>query len=344
MTASARAVALTVRDVIVETPDARSIVFEHPETRWSYLPGQFLTLRIPGPDETSFARCYSLASAPGVDSFLKVTVKRVDGGYASNWICDELKPGHTIEVLPPAGTFTPTRCADGLLLFAGGSGITPMMSIIKSVLVQVRGSVVLIYANRDEASVIFAEELRDLACGAPDRLQVIHLLESVQGRLSRAQLAALARPYAASQTNFICGPAPFMSSVVEALHDNGVARERIVVEKFRSLDGDPFAAPSAPVHAGQGPASTAVVTIDGVTHELRWPENTSLLDVMLDAGLDAPYSCREGACSACACRVQSGQVEMLRNDVLEDEDLAEGLVLGCQAVPRSDRVELTYDD
>jgi len=343
VTTPTRAVALTVRDVIVETPDARSIVFDHPEGRWTYLPGQFLTLRIPGPDGTSFARCYSLASAPGVDSFLKVTVKRVDGGYASNWICDEVKPGQTIEVLPPTGAFTPTRCTDRLLLFAGGSGITPMMSIIKSTLAQDHGAVVLIYANRDETSVIFAEELRELGRRASDRLQVIHLLESVQGRLSQAQLAALVRPYAASQANFVCGPAPFMNAVVDALHSNGVARERIVVEKFRSLEGDPFAAPRAPAETEEGDTTTAVVTLDGVTHELHWPQNTALLDVMLDAGLDAPYSCREGACSACACRVQSGRVEMLRNEVLEEEDLAEGMVLGCQAVPRSDRVELTYD-
>jgi len=344
VTASARAVALTVRDVIVETPDARSIVFEHPETRWSYLPGQFLTLRIPGPDETSFARCYSLASAPGVDSFLKVTVKRVDGGYASNWICDELKPGHTIEVLPPAGTFTPTRCADGLLLFAGGSGITPMMSIIKSVLVQVRGSVVLIYANRDERSVIFRNELKALAASHPARLQVIHWLDSVQGVPEVSQLAELARTAREAQC-FICGPGPFMDAAVEALHGLEFPSSRVHVERFVSLP-DEEETPSAP-SAAEAEATATVqleVHLDGATQHIACSPQESLLDAMLRSGIKAPHSCKAGACASCMCTIETGKVRLRHNEVLDKNDLAQGWTLACQAMAESEAITVRFPD
>ncbi|WP_258349430.1 ferredoxin--NADP reductase [Saccharopolyspora gregorii] len=335
---------LVVRDVVTETPDAKSLVFDVPDElseRFRYQPGQFLTVRMPG--EPAAARCYSLSSAPGVDDSLVVTVKRVAGGLVSNWICDEVRPGDRLRVLPPSGRFVPPSLDADLLLVAGGSGITPMFSVVRSVLERGSGSVVLVYANRDERSVIFAERLRELAERHPGRLVTLHLLESVEGLPTEARLRDLLRPFASSAAAFVCGPAPFMDAATAALRDLSV--QRVVVERFESLTGDPFAEPDLPpVETVMGPAARVAVDLDGQRHVLDWPKNAPLLDVLRADGLDAPFSCREGACSACACKVTAGQVNMTRNDVLEAEDLAEGWVLACQALPATDEVAVTYDE
>lgn len=339
---------LRVRDVVVETPDARSVEFEIPPEhadRFRYAPGQFLTVRVPGGSGRTAARCYSLASAPDLDEHLTVTVKRVAGGAVSNWICDNLEPGHELEVLPPAGRFTPRSLDADLLMFAGGSGITPIMSIARSVLARSAGSVVLVYANRDERSVIFADRLRELSDRHPGRLTVLHLLESVEGLPSVARLRALATPFAGRDAALVCGPAPFMDAVTTALVEVGVPRERVIVERFLSLATDPFAETPAAVGTDPGPdAARLTVTLDGERREMAWPLTTPLLDLLRGAGLEAPFSCREGACSACACKVSGGEVRMIRNDVLEAEDLEEGWVLACQSLPVTDEVEITYDD
>ncbi len=340
---------LQVAEVVVETDDARSLVFvvpdgvEIPADRLRYQPGQFLTLRVPSERTGSVARCYSLCSSPHTGDPLTVTVKRTDGGYASHWLCDNAHPGMRIHVLAPSGTFVPDTLDTDFLLLAAGSGITPMMAICKSALAEGSGRVVLIYANRDEKSVIFGAALREMAAKYPDRLTVVHWLESVQGLPSAAALSALAAPYAGHDA-YICGPGPFMAAAEEALKNAGARADRIHIEVFKSLESDPFAAVVIEEDdSDEGPA-TAIVTLDGETHEIRWPRNAKLLDVLLDKGLDAPFSCREGHCGACAVLKKSGEVEMDVNDVLEQQDLDEGLILGCQARPRSDSVEVTYDE
>ena len=191
---------LQVADVIAETDDSRSLVFTVPDgadipaDRLSYSPGQFLTLRVPSDRTGSVARCYSLCSSPFTDDALTVTVKRTVDGYASNWLCDHAHPGMKIHVLAPSGTFVPKALDDDFLLIAAGSGITPMMAICKSALSQGNGQVTLIYANRDEKSVIFATALRDLAAKYPDRFSVVHWLETVQGLPSAAALGPTGRP------------------------------------------------------------------------------------------------------------------------------------------------------
>lgn len=328
---------LTVKEVVRETPDAHSLVFEGP--RLDYRPGQFLTLRIPS-EQSPTARCYSLSSSPHVDDLLKVTVKRTAGGYGSNWVCDTVEVGTVLDVLPPAGHFTPKDLSADLLLCAAGSGITPVISILKSALAQGTGHLVLLYANRDEVSVIFAKELAALARENPDRLVVLHWLETVQGLPGVPQLRELVRPYASHEA-FVCGPGPFMEAVTAATNELQVPRSRVHLEKFVSLSGDPWEAPVEVVSDG-GAASTLKVDLDGQTHELAWPENKLLLDVLLDAGLDAPYSCRQGNCSACACQLVDGEVTMRNNNVLEKEDLDEGWVLACQSVPATPAVSVTY--
>ena len=344
---------LQLAGVIDETADARSLVFKVPDgspipaDRLRHEPGQFLTLRVPSDRTGSVARCYSLCSSPFGDEALTVTVKRTAGGYASNWLCDNARAGMTMHVLAPSGTFVPQTLDTDFLLLAAGSGVTPMMAILKSALSEGSGKVTLLYANRDEKSVIFAGALRELAGQYPDRFTAVHWIETVQGLPSVPALVNLVGPYVDRDT-FICGPGPFMAAAEEALTAAGAAPERIHIEVFKSLQSDPFAAivieeDDSDEGAAKLPAK-AVVTLDGETQEIRWPRNAKLLDVLLDKGLDAPFSCREGHCGACAVLVKSGEVDMDVNDVLEASDLAEGLILACQAKPTSDSVEVTYDE
>ncbi|ORB72494.1 ferredoxin--NADP reductase [Mycobacterium scrofulaceum] len=344
---------LQIAEVVAETDDARSLVFAVPDEpgdpgippeRLRYAPGQFLTLRVPSERTGSVARCYSLCSSPFTDDALTVTVKRTADGYASNWLCEHARAGMRIHVLAPSGNFVPKTLDDDFLLMAAGSGITPIMSICKSALAEGGGQVTLLYANRDEKSVIFADALRELCAKYPDRLTVVHWLESLQGMPSVAALAKLAAPYT-DRPVYICGPGPFMDAAREALDSLKVPAPQVHIEVFKSLDSDPFAAVKIEDTApGDQPPATAVVQLDGETHTVSWPRNAKLLDVLLAKGLDAPFSCREGHCGACACTLKSGKVSMEVNDVLEQQDLDDGLILACQSHPESDSVEVTYDE
>jgi 3-ketosteroid 9alpha-monooxygenase subunit B len=339
---------LEIADVVTETDDARSLVFTVPDDarvpaeRLRYAPGQFLTLRIPSDRTGSVARCYSLCSSPFADEALTVTVKRDKDGYASNWLCDNAHAGMRVHVLAPSGTFVPKTLDSDFVLLAAGSGITPIMSICKSALSEGGGQVVLLYANRDERTVIFSDALRELAAKYPDRLSVVHWLESVQGLPSANALAQLAAPFTDRQA-FICGPGPFMEAAREALESLKVPAAQVHIEVFKSLDSDPFAAVQIE-DDGDTPPASAVVELDGQTHTVSWPRKAKLLDVLLDAGLDAPFSCREGHCGACATTLRNGKVNMEVNDVLEQQDLDDGLILACQAHPETDSVEVTYDE
>lgn len=232
---------LKILDVIEETADARSVVFEIPDElqeTFTFTPGQFLTVAVPSDRTGLAARCYSLSSAPH-SGIHQITVKRTVDGYASNWIGDNLRPGDTLRVLPPGGIFSPKNLDDDFLLFAGGSGITPIISIARTALEKGTGRVVLFYANRDERSVIFADALKELSAEYPDRLLVVHWLESVQGLPTPEQLRAFAANFL-SYTAFVCGPGPFMKATVAVLRELEFPRERRHQEKFMSLGGNPF--------------------------------------------------------------------------------------------------------
>lgn len=237
---------LEVVDVVEVSPDARAITFRVPdgaESAFAYRAGQFLTVAVPSGERGLAARCYSLCSAPGEPGIagetLTIAVKRTTEGYASNWICDHLEVGATLRALPPSGIFTPASYDVDLLLLAGGSGITPMMSIARTALARGTARVTLFYANRDEASVMFAQELSELAAAHPERLRVVHWLESVQGLPSQAQLRAFAADHLDSDA-FVCGPAPFMKITTAALKELELPRSRRHQEKFVSLGGNPF--------------------------------------------------------------------------------------------------------
>lgn len=338
--------ALTVRSVVEETADSRSIVFDVPaelSASFTYRPGQFLTLRLPV-DGRRLLRCYSMSSAPGIDPQLQVTVKQVAGGLASNWLCSRVRAGDSIEVMAPAGVFTPRSLAGDLLLLGGGSGITPVYSILRSALNQGSGRIRLIYANRDERSVIFGKELVELGRTHPDRLQVIHWLDSVQGTPSVLQLSALVRGWEGTEA-WICGPGPFMDAAVEACASVGMADERVHVERFRSLPDAPGEASAAATQAPVAPAveSSAIdIELDGTTHHVTCSGSETILAAALRAGIEIPRSCEAGLCAACMCQVKSGSVDLLHNEALDAKDLAKGWVLCCQAVPTSKQVHVKF--
>jgi 3-ketosteroid 9alpha-monooxygenase subunit B len=343
--ADARHRTLTVAKVVVETPDARSIVLDVPPALadwFRHRPGQFVTVRVPMPDG-HVARCYSLSSAPGEPP--AITVKRT--GPASAWLVENVAAGTELDVLAPAGMFTPRSADDDVLLVAAGSGITPVMSILRYLLATGTGHAHLVYANHDPESVIFDSALRALEHESGDRLSVEHWLESERGLPEPAALRELLAPYAARDT-FLCGPTAFMTAVDTALRGLDAPRGRLHVEKFVSLPDDPFSEAAA-VQPGEvdgeaaGDEGTVEVELDGERKTVPWPAGTRLLDVLVENGLAAPSSCRQGLCGACTTRLEDGEVDMVNNDVLEEEDLADGYILACQALRVTPAVKITYD-
>jgi 3-ketosteroid 9alpha-monooxygenase subunit B len=338
---------LRVSAVVAETHDAKSIVFEIPSEEaeaFRYRPGQFLTLRLPVAGR-HLPRCYSMSSAPSVDDAPRITVKRVEGGRGSNWLCDHVQPGSVLEVAPPAGVFTPRSLEGDFLLLAGGSGITPVFSILRSVVAEGQGRVTLIYANRDERSVIFKRELTALAGAHPQRLLVIHWLDSVQGVPSVAQLAELAQPFRRGQA-FICGPAPFMEACLAALEGIEMDPGHVHVERFASLpDEEDAGAPAATVpaaEAAQFVQAEVSISHQGAVHRITCNAGEPILDAALRVGLELPHSCRAGLCASCMCQVQSGSVHLRANEALDKKDLAKGWTLACQAVPTSPAVSVRF--
>jgi 3-ketosteroid 9alpha-monooxygenase subunit B len=352
---------LAVCDVVEETPDARSVVFEVPselQETFAYTPGQFLTVAVPSDRTGLVARCYSLSSAPHSGRH-QITVKRTIDGYASNWIVENLNAGDTLRVLPPSGIFTPKDIDADFLLFAGGSGITPVMSIARSALEKGTGKVVLFYANENESAVIFGRQLAELVEEYADRFTVVHWLVSLQGLPSESQLALFAS-YFTSYTAFVCGPAPYMKAVTNALKELGFPRERRHQEKFVSLGGNPFGDVEEVLAAQKeladaddhedsdesavtGPVSVEV-ELDGQQYAFDdWMGKEVLLEYLESKGIDAPFSCREGQCSACACMVLEGDLKLQHNEVLDRDDLDEGIRLACQARPLSEKLRITYN-
>ena len=334
-------------------------VAEVNQETFAYAPGQFLTVAVPSEQTGLVARCYSLSSAPHSGRH-QITVKRTVDGYASNWIVENLKPGDTMRVLPPSGIFTPKDVDADFLLFAAGSGITPVISIARTALEKGTGKVVLLYANEDESSVIFAGQLRELADEYAERFTVVHWLVSVQGLPSQQKLATFAS-YFASHTAFVCGPAPFMKATTDALKELGFPRERRHQEKFVSLGGNPFGEVEEVLAAQQelkdaddhedsddeaavtGPIAVEV-ELDGQQYSFDdWQGDQVLLEFLEEKGVDAPFSCREGQCSACACVMVEGDVRLQHNEVLDADDLADGIRLVCQARPLTERIRISYN-
>jgi ring-1,2-phenylacetyl-CoA epoxidase subunit PaaE len=350
---------LRIAEIVPETADAKSIRFDVPEElrgSFAFRPGQHLTLKadIAGED---VRRNYSLCVAPQ-DGQLKVTVKRISGGVFSNWANDNLKPGDAVEVMEPHGSFTWDFRADAnnhYAGFAGGSGITPVMSLLRTALLsEPESRFTLFYGNRDSQSVIFLEELAALKNRFMDRLQIHHFLaeeaediELFNGMLDRTKcdliLGSLIEPEEISAF-FICGPGPMMDAAEEALKEVGVPADRILVERFTA--GRPSAALAAQMQELQTQAAglAMTVTLDGRTRRVPFnAEAGNILDSARIAGMPAPYACKAGVCATCRARVTKGEVEMAARYGLSDEEIAAGYVLTCQSVPKGEGVEVDYD-
>jgi ring-1,2-phenylacetyl-CoA epoxidase subunit PaaE len=350
---------LAIADIVDETAEAKSIRFEvPPELReaFSFKPGQHLTLRAQiGGEE--IRRNYSLCVAPR-DGELKVTVKRISGGLFSNWANDSLRPGDSIDVMEPHGSFTwdfEPGAANHYAAFAGGSGITPVMSLLKTALVEEpRSRFTLLYGNRDSQSVIFLDELARLKNRFMDRLEVHHFLaeeaediDLFNGMLDRGKcdevLERLLDP-AAIAAFFICGPGLMMDAAESALLDRAVPSGKIHLERF-TADRPPEALQAQLDALSKGAQGlTMLVTLDGRKRRVPFSaEAGNILDSARLAGLPAPFACKAGVCATCRARVLSGGVEMAARYGLTDEEVASGYILTCQSVPKGEGLEVDYD-
>jgi ferredoxin-NADP reductase len=328
---------LTVADVIDETADTRSFVIEVPPAlagRFAYAAGQFCTFRATI-DGESVVRCYSMSSSPDVGDPFTVTVKRVPGGKMSNWMNDTLAPGDTIDTMPPAGLFVLRATDTPIVAFAGGSGITPVLSIIKTALVATSREIALVYANRGPASVIFADALERLRVGSAGRLSVHHHLDSENGFLDAAACAALVGDR--TQADFyVCGPAPYMDVVAAGLEQRSVDAGRIFIERFE-LPAD------APTAGAVSETESILIRLDGRRHSVAYERGDTILEAARRVGLKPPFNCQAGNCGTCMAFLGEGKARMRVNNVLNGEEVEQGWILTCQAIPMSREVVVDYD-
>lgn len=340
---------LAVKRIVQDTADTRSFVLDVPEDlreTFRYRPGQFCTFRVRiGPDE--HLRSYSMSSAPETDDDLTVTVKRVPGGVVSNWLHDQVSEGELLETTKPSGVFCPQDGDRPVLAFCGGSGVTPVMSITKSVLAATSRRVVMLYANRDRHSVIFHDELRELVARHPGRLDVHHHLDATSGFLDGD---AIRRFLAATEDAdiYICGPGPFMDLVEVTLLEAGVDAECIFIERF--VNAGQSVQPAAgdlidhPVVGGDGEVPDAVtVILKGKRHTVAYRAGDTLLETARRGALQAPYSCEAGNCATCMAMLVEGSATMRANNALDPDEVADGWVLTCQAIPEGSTVTVEYE-
>jgi len=350
--------ALRVAEIVPETSEANSIRFEVPpelRERFAFKAGQHLTLRATiGGEEVR--RNYSLCTAPDENDWM-VTVKRIGGGLFSNWVGDRLKAGDRVEVMPPHGSFTtefdPAR-AQHLVGIAGGSGITPVISLIKSTLkYEPNSRFTLLYGNRDSSSMIFLEALAGLKDKYLGRFEIYHFLDAEEqdielfnGMLNRERLEeaipALVPDAAEVDGWFICGPGPMMDAAEGVLLDRNVPKERIHIERFTADRPAGAAVREIAELQTQAEGVSVAVTLDGRTRRVPFSES-NILDSALAAGLRAPFACKAGVCATCRAKVTKGKVEMAVHYGLTDEEVADGYVLTCQSVPIGDGVAVDYD-
>jgi 3-ketosteroid 9alpha-monooxygenase subunit B len=328
---------LAVVDIVDETPDTRSFVLEIPpalEETFAYVAGQYCTFRATIAGEP-VVRCYSMSSSPDTGDSFTTTVKRMPGGPMSNWMNDSLAPGDTIEVMRPVGLFVLRETDVPIVAFAGGSGITPVISIIKSALATTKRPITLVYANRSANSIIFAGELERLRSASGGRLSVDHHLDSERGFLDTALCAALVKD-ATNADFYICGPAPYMDTVESGLSMRGVAADQRFIERFVVPESEPVGEESSATES-------VVIRLDRKKHALKYQPGDTILETARRAGLRPPFSCESGSCATCMAHVDAGSVRMRVNNALSADEVDDGWVLTCQAVPTSTEVVINYD-
>jgi ring-1,2-phenylacetyl-CoA epoxidase subunit PaaE len=348
---------LAVNDRRHETPDAVSLTFAIPNELagdYSFTPGQYLTLRTTMEGE-EVRRSYSICSGPD-DGELRIAVKKVDGGAFSNWAADELKVGDKLDVMTPTGRFGVMPASDQARIhvgFAAGSGITPILSIVKGALAREPDSqFFLFYGNRTAGGMLFREALEELKDRFMQRLSVFHVISGeeqdipiLHGRLDGEKVRVLLRslvPAASVDHVFVCGPAGMSEQVEAACQEIGIAKDRIHVERFVSeFGGKPR--PKTVIPLGAPPKAMASLIVDGKRRDVPVAEGEAILDAALRAGMDLPFACKGGMCSTCRAKLVEGNAEMEVNYSLEPWELKAGFILTCQARPVSDKVVVDYD-
>ncbi|ABW12774.1 Oxidoreductase FAD-binding domain protein [Parafrankia sp. EAN1pec] len=355
---------LRVLRVVRETTEARSFVFAVPPELvdvFAYQAGQFVTLRVVL-GGAAHLRSYSMSSSPPLDGELCVTVKRVPGGLISNWLNDTVDAGDVLEVGPPGGSFVLDRGGHDIVAFAAGSGITPILSIIRTALATSDRRVRVLYANRDRTAAIFGDELDALASQYPGRLAVEHHEDLVRGFVDRGDVARVVDAggggnaggggaggggaggggasgggagHVGGAAYYVCGPEGFLDVVEAGLVDLGADRARVHVERFTPV--------AEPLPAGPPDDITVTIRLGGRTVTASHRHGSTLLQTARFAGLRAPSSCETGSCATCMARLAQGRAEMRVNDALTPDEVAEGWVLTCQAVPVTPVVEVVYE-
>lgn len=342
---------LTIKDIIKETSSAVSLVFEIPIEKkedFSFIAGQFLTLKATINNE-EVRRAYSISSQPNQKD-IQVSVKKISDGKFSTYANENLAIGDRLEVMIPEGKFQLHPNTDNTkdyMAFAAGSGITPIMSMIKTVLSQEKNSkFVLIYGNKSAEETMFKEELLALQSTYSDRLfiEFVYSQEntenSIFGRIEKSTVNfALKNKYKdfSFQNFYLCGPEGMIETVTEVLSENGISKELIHYELFSS------STTSTAVGTSEGNA-TVTVTVDDEEFTIETDKKVTLLDAVLKNDIDAPYSCKGGVCCSCICRITKGEAAMPVNNLLTDSEVAEGLVLACQAYAKSDVLTIDFDD
>jgi len=330
--------ALRVGRVIRETADTSSFVLDVPpelSDEFAYDAGQFLTFRV-CPNGEPVLRCYSMSSSPAVDPELKVTVKRVPGGVVSNWMNDTLTPGHLLEVTYPAGVFCLGSGTHDLVAFGAGSGITPVLSIIKSALATTSRRVRLLYANRDRESVIFDTELDALLGKYSDRFEVVHHLDVEQGLVDGEEVRGFVAVDGGADY-YVCGPGPFMDIVEKTLLGHDVDAARIHIERFAPLE-----LAEAPAATTNPAGATIAIEFAGRRETAAHRPGTTILQMARQLGLSPPYSCEAGSCATCMAKVVEGGATMRANNALTPDEVEDGWVLTCQAVPTTPSLRVIY--
>ncbi|HTB31010.1 MAG TPA: 2Fe-2S iron-sulfur cluster-binding protein [Bacteroidia bacterium] len=349
---------LTVSDIKSETPDCVSVTFEVPSNLiqdYKYLQGQHLTLKLLV-NGKEVRRSYSLCSSPLVGEPMRVAVKRVKGGTGSNFINDNFKKGYELEVMTPMGNFhTELKSTNRkhYVLFAGGSGITPMMSIIKTTLIaEPQSKLTLFYGNFDETATIFKKELDEIVARNPGRVTLHYIFEKpatpgfpadLVGMLTKDKVKELISKYLDRNPvieYFICGPGPMMDNVKDVLESNNVNKNFIHIEYFTSVIEEPKKDPNDI----KGSICEVTVIADGneTTFQLA-TDGDAILDAAMDAGVDAPFSCKGAVCATCRAKLMEGKVEMTMNYALTDDEVEDGYILTCQAHPITPVVVVDYD-
>ncbi len=349
---------LQVHKVVRETPDAITIFFQNPDKQvFTYIPGQYLTLRteING---KAVNRAFSLCSSPITDDLLAVTVKKTPGGLVSTYFIDNMKAGDYLEVMPPMGNFTAQLKGYQVkhyVLIGAGSGITPLMSILKSALeVEPQSRVTLLFGNRNQDCIIFFSALQVLQEKYPERLKVLHTLSQpsanwtgMTGRITKLRVKEILQSFESDNLGkeyYVCGPSAMMEEAVNALKEMHAKPESIHQEHFSAPIAHPEDEPEKQVAAAEVKQGTVKVILEGKEYNIEVRPSDSILEAALDNDLDPPYACMIGSCCTCKAKLLSGKVILDDREGLTDEEIREGFVLTCQSHPTTPNVVVSYDE